>query len=575
MRKFYRLGGYAILSLLVAILAGCSDVAEIASLLVTTEEPTPVAVRMVPTPSVRFPPEVSTAARIRERGQLLVGIRYDLEPFSYVDAGGSIVGLEVDLARELARRWLGNPDAVLFRQVRSDTALRYLDEGIIDIALAGLLYTQEAEAEADFSPPYFMDGQALLTFPEVGVQQVTDLQGQRVGVVTWTGSQAALQAVEGVSVAYSTYDNFFQVIEALRVRQIDVYADMRHRLERARRLVAGTTIVGQYTWEPMAMAFRQDDPFFADLVTLTFQDMVADGTRDALYARWLPGSAPPLVRMWPGRAATPPLSASPPQRSTLDVRGRIAQRGAIAVGYFVDRWPYSANRADGVPTGFEVRLLERIAEQWLGSRQAVNFVPVTETVALDRLESGDVDMLVGNWLPSRELAPRADFSIPIYDDGASLFSLASAPVTTLDELGGRALGLVSGSAAEATFPTVAAGRAIPTMTYPDLETALGGLWGGEVAAILLERRPLLAVFYNQAGYFLADQRLTARPVVYLLPQGDSDFRDLVNLTLATLQANGTYGELYHIWFDDPIPRLDVPPGSPTIPLVIATPTPTP
>jgi ABC-type amino acid transport substrate-binding protein len=525
---------------------------------------------VAPTPETTFPPQMATMARILARGEMVVGVRYDLEPFSYITANSELAGLEIDLAHELARRWLGNPDAVRFRQVRSDSAFRHLAEGTVDIVLAGVIHTQEMESQADFSPPYFMDGLAFLTFPDTNIQDLAGLQDQHIGVVTWTGSRATIDATAPVSKTFIAYDNFFDVIEALRTREIDVYGDMRHRLERARRLVAGTVVVAQTTWEPMAMAYRQDDPFFANLVTLTFQDMIVDGTRDVLYARWLPGVSPPSIKILPGSAPAPSPTETPQQLSTLDVLARIRGRGSLAVGYFTDRWPYSADRADGLPTGFEVRLAERIAERWLGSRQAVGFVPVTEIDAFTRLAQGEVDMLIGNWLHTREAELQVDFSLQIIDDGVSIFSLAAAPVADLAALGGRPAGVLAGSEGERVLPGLAqaAGVGLSTVRYTDVAAAITGLQQGEVAAIVAERRALLQIQFTQPGFAMTDRRYTYRPIAIVLPQGDSVYRDLVNLTLAALQADGTYQELYSVWFDDPVPALDIRPGHPAVPLVI-------
>ncbi len=561
---------WLVLLLCALLLAGCSDLATLFISENGDEEP---LAYVSPTPGRVFPEELTTATRIRARGEMVVGVRYDLPPFSYISEGGDLSGLEIDLARELARRWLDNPDAVRFQQVRSDTAIEHLTNGTVDIVLAGVPHTQGGEARADFSPPYFVNGQALLAYTESGVQGLDDLQGHAVAVVSWTDSRAALDATSPVSVTYVSQEDFFTAIEALRTRQVHVYADMRHRLVRAQELLNGTTVVGQYTWEPVALVYRHDDPFFANLVALTFQDMVLDGTRDALYARWLPDTSPPQIVLWPGDAPAPEFSASPETRSTLDVISRIRERGHLNAGYFIDRWPYSGDRADGVPTGFEVRLLERIVERWLGSREVVTFVPVTEADGVQKLEAGEVDMLVGGWVHTRERELRADFSIPVLDDGVSLFSLASDPVPVLEDLGGRPLGVVSGSAGDAAVGALSQslGAGIATKSYPDFPSALAGLQQGEVAAILSERRPLLEVFYNQVGFFLSDVRYTYRPVAWVLPQGDSAFRDLVNLTIASLYEQGSYSDLYTLWFDDPDPRLDVWPGNPTIVLRIDLP----
>jgi len=548
-----------VMLLVVLLVTGCADLARL--LPAEDELAEPQAAYTAPTPE-SFPPAITTAARIRERGQLLVGIRYDLEPFSYIATDGAPAGLEVDLARELARRWLGDPDAARFRQVRSDTALQHLQQGDVDIVLAGIVHTQQAESGGDFSPPYFMDGLALLTFPDAGIGGVSDLGGHKVGVVNRNGILPDLETMGPVTTTYVAYDDFFQVVEALRTRQIDVYADQYHRLERARRMVAGTLIVGQLTFEPVALMYRENDPFFANLVACTFQDMAIDGTRDALYTRWLPDTSPPTIPNWAGTVPTPALADSPQERYAGNLITGIRERGVLEVGYFPDRWPYSADRDDGVQTGFEVRLLERMVERWLGSRQAITFVPVTEATAFQQLENGDLDMLVGGWVHTRDAEAHVDFSLTLFDDGVSILSLSTASLQTPAELAGQPVGVIAGSDGQAVAPTIGC-NAIP---YPDRDTAVTALQQGEVVALLAERLYLLEPLYRQEGFFLTDARCTSRPVAYVLPQGDSAFRDLVNLTLATLRADGTFADLYTAWFDDPLPAQAPWPGNPVIPL---------
>ncbi len=554
------------LLLLLLTLSGCADLARLIPRQdAVIDAPSFIAPATEPT----YPASMSTAARILARGELVVGVRYDLEPFSYITAESQLAGLEIDLARELARRWLGSSELVRFRQIRSDTAYRYLADGLVDVALGGLVHTQEAELRADFSPPYFTNGMALLTHPDTGIRSQADLGGKRVGIVTWTDSSHRFTAGPAITVTYVPYTNFFDVVEALRTREIDAYGDQRHRLERARRRVTGTEIVGQWTHEPVAMIHRHDDPLFANLVRLTFQDMVADGTRDALYNRWLPGTSPPVVRLLPGSAPAPRLTEMSPQISTLDVIGRIRDRGRVRIGYFPDRWPYTADREDGVPTGFELRLLERMVEIWLGSGEAVDFVPIaTEAEGLQRLEQGEVDLLAGNWIHTRELDLLADFSIPILDDGVSILSLATSPVQELSQLAGQPVAVVTGSAAEAAVPQLSQGVGLSAVGYAGFDTALAALQSGQVLALLSERQPALEVQFREAGFVFTNQRTTYRPVGFVVPQGDSEFLDLVNLTLMSLETGGIYQELYELWFDEPTPGLDTWPGRPSTSLAI-------
>ncbi|NMC01772.1 MAG: transporter substrate-binding domain-containing protein [Chloroflexi bacterium] len=535
----------------IVLLSGCSDLAD---LLQTETQAEPVLTYVAPTPEP-FPAQVTTAARIRERGAIIVGIRYDLEPFSFISANGELAGLEIDLAHELAQRWLGNPEAVIFRQLRSDTAAQHLIEGDVDIVLAGVPHTHNNEQEIDFSPPYFINGDALLTFPDTGIRALGDVNGRTIGIVSWTDAGQRLKSAAPVTPTLTVYDNFFQVTEALRTRQIEAYADERHRLERARRLISGAEIVGQYSQVPFALGFRENDPFFANLVTLTFQDMAADGTYEALFARWLPGTPPPTLPRLPGNAPTPSIGDAPQERTTADLSAAIKTRGTLRIGYLIDLWPYSANRDDGVPTGFEVRLLERVAEVWFGSREAVEMVPVTRESGLQALLAGEVDVLAGGWVQSRELELQADTSLVLFDDGVSLFSLSAAPYRTLQELVGRPVGVVANSDGAAAIPqlTQLAGGPLNALSYPTRDEAVAALQRGEVVAVLAERGLVLSPLYRQAGFTLADARLTYRPVSYVLPQGDSSFRDWFNETLMQLHDNGVFQEVYTTWFDDPAP----------------------
>jgi ABC-type amino acid transport substrate-binding protein len=320
----------------------------------------------------------------------------------------------------------------------------------------------------------------------------------------------------------------------------------------------------------MKPVYLEDDPFFADLVATTYRAMVADGTRDALYSRWLPGSSPPSGPDWPGSRTTPTLADSPMTRTTRDTLGALRQRGAVNVGYFPNRWPYSADRGDGVQTGFEVRLLAAMAGRWFGDRQAVNYIPVTEAAAFEQLQAGEVDLLLGGWVHTQEAEQQVDFSRTLLDDGVSLLSPNAAPVETLADLSGRPVGVIAGTAGAAVLPDLSqrAGVGLNPLTYPDRDSAVAALQQGEVAALAAERWILLDPFYRVGGFYLPDARLTYRPVAFVVPRGDSSFRDFINLTLATMHADGSFAELYRIWFDDPIPELRPWPGAPAIALTL-------
>ena len=45
-----------------------------------------------------------TLATVKQKGTLVVGVKNDYRPWGFIDPSGQIVGLEIDLAREVADR---------------------------------------------------------------------------------------------------------------------------------------------------------------------------------------------------------------------------------------------------------------------------------------------------------------------------------------------------------------------------------------------------------------------------------------------------------------------------------------
>lgn len=411
----------------------------------------------------------SVAKRILARGYVSVGVRYDLQPFGFVTDDGEVAGFDVDLGTELAARWLGDAAAVRFRHVRSDSATVHLGSGDVDVAIAGLTHNQELEAGVDFSFAYFNDGQALLV--RAGDAEVvtgpSDLQGRPVGIVESNGAEEALSAVVPFTLTVRAYGRFDDAVAALQDGEVNAVADKRRRLFWGTRLLPGTLVVGQYTWEPVAVAYREGDPFFSDLVNLTLQDIVRDGSYAEIYERWFPSDTPAAVPDWPGEESLS-IGDSIPQSVVSGTIEDIQSTGRLKAAVVLDVPPFTAQDEAGQPTGYEVALVQLMAERWLGEPGSVDFVPASVDDGHALLEAGQAHILVGGLVHTRSGELRIDYSMHTHVAGE----------------GARALGL---------------------------------------------------------------------------PRGDAGFRDLVNLTLQAMVAEGQVNALHTTWFGEP-PSMETWPG---------------
>jgi putative glutamine transport system substrate-binding protein len=500
-----------------------------------------------------------------------VGVRYDLPPFCSVTEDGTLSGFDLDLARELARRWLGNPDAVQFRQVRSDTAADHLRAGEVDLVLAGLIHTQDREEQVDFGPAYFWDGHALLirAADAVSITAPADLGGRPVAAVAGSGAAGVLRSTVTFTPTLQTYDDFDQALTALSQGEVDAVVDLRRRLVRGLAAVPDTVIVGQHTSAPVAAAYAHDEPGLADLVAFTFWNIFNDGTYDALYDRWFPGDTVPAFGGPPGGAvfSLEAAEAAPPPNDAL---ASIQSGGWLRIAIVSDRWPFAYFDEVGDPAGYEVQLVRTMADRWLGDWTAVEFIPGTLEDGMQRVSAGEVDLLIGAVPWTREEMLRADFSLPIYVTGQSLMARVDMPVEGVNGLAGQTVAAVEGSGSAEILRQVGqrAGISAVLRSYPTLEEAVAALQAAEVVAVVGERRDLLRLAYATPGAYVTDLRLTERPLALGLPPGDSEFRDLVNLTLQAMARDGQLGTIHGEWFDEPPPELEPWPGEPVYPLRI-------
>lgn len=111
--------------------------------------------------------------RIKERGALRVGYNKDALPFTFFNAKGDLVGYDVQMARELAAL-LGVP-RLEFVPVTYDALDTVLDEGQVDIVMAGVVMTAERLVKMKFTSPYMSSHLAFVT-PDYRREEFSNLE---------------------------------------------------------------------------------------------------------------------------------------------------------------------------------------------------------------------------------------------------------------------------------------------------------------------------------------------------------------------------------------------------------------
>ena len=119
--------------------------------------------------------------RVKQRGKLIVGIRNDYAPFGYIDSNGQNVGLEVDIAKAVAKSVVGSETAIEFVPVVASNRIEFLNAGRVDVIFATLGVTADRGKVIDFTEKYYsMAGMVLLTPKDATYKTWDDLRGKKV-----------------------------------------------------------------------------------------------------------------------------------------------------------------------------------------------------------------------------------------------------------------------------------------------------------------------------------------------------------------------------------------------------------
>ncbi len=117
-----------------------------------------------------------TLADIKQRGKLIVGVKTDYKPFGFLDPSGKVVGIEPDLAADVAKR-LGV--GIEYVPVVAANRIQFLQQGRIDLMIATMTDTpQREELVGIVKPSYYAAGVDIIARKASGLKKLGRSQRQ-------------------------------------------------------------------------------------------------------------------------------------------------------------------------------------------------------------------------------------------------------------------------------------------------------------------------------------------------------------------------------------------------------------
>ena len=225
-----------------------------------------------------------TLDKIRAANSLSCGVDYEEPEYSTRDAHGNHAALDLDLCKAIAVAVLG-PNAKLVAVPYRDEqdALEGLKSGKIAVLATGSVnFINTAAAGFGFAHPVFYDYQGLLVDKSLNIHSVKDLAGKRVCFLGGTELQNQLQGYmsrEGVRWLPFPFEEEGEMEAAFITRNCAaISADVS---QLAYERIAFKAMASRFeilpdvvAKDPLAPAYRLDDPQWAAIVNWTVEALV-------------------------------------------------------------------------------------------------------------------------------------------------------------------------------------------------------------------------------------------------------------------------------------------------------------
>lgn len=117
-------------------------------------------------------------ATIKQRGTLIVGVKADYPPFGFRASSGGIIGIEADLAADVAKHLGVKLELVA---VTASDRIALLEQGKVDVIIATLNDTKSRESVVDMVKPYYYaSGYNIMVPKAMNLKSWTELKGKSV-----------------------------------------------------------------------------------------------------------------------------------------------------------------------------------------------------------------------------------------------------------------------------------------------------------------------------------------------------------------------------------------------------------
>jgi glutamate transport system substrate-binding protein len=230
-------------------------------------------------------PAGSTMGKIQDRGEITIGVKFDVPPFGFKNPqSGEVEGFDVELGKIVAEELGVEPK---FVEAISDNRIPFLQQGETDLILSTMTINQERDTEIEFSEPYYIARGRILVPGDSDIKGIEDLAGKRVCTALGSTYEETLRE-QAPDADLKLVDTYSECLELLQNGAIDAISTDDVIL--TGMIIQDDTLkmVGdELTTEPYGAGIKEGEKEFQKFVSDAFAAAEQDGRWEDLYQEWV------------------------------------------------------------------------------------------------------------------------------------------------------------------------------------------------------------------------------------------------------------------------------------------------
>ena len=230
----------------------------------------------------------ASLSSIKDKGKLVMGLDDSFPPMGFRNEKNEIVGYDVDLAKEVAKR-LGVE--LVLQPIDWNAKEQELNTGKIDCIWNGFTITDARAQVIAFTKPYMKNAQVLVVKKDSPAAALSDFKGKSVGLQAGSSAADALEGAKELRASLKGVVEFKDNLTALMDLEIGgvdaVVMDLMVANDNINRSGKAYRILSDYlAAEDFGIGFRKNDLALRDAVQTTLEAMASDGTLAKITTDW-------------------------------------------------------------------------------------------------------------------------------------------------------------------------------------------------------------------------------------------------------------------------------------------------